>query len=933
VRALAVALLLAPSPQATSAVDCAGLSPFLGEAFVLFERDEVDAARSRFEQSLTRARECGDGWAEAEAHRGLGRTLYRKAQYPAAKTELGEARRLFAARADAAGVLGAARAAGHLGSVALATGDRAQARQLYTEALAAFDVPDARRDRAETLYNLTMASDELPVKLARLHEGLEAARVLGDPKLEGKYLHLWSDLEYGQGNFAVALDRLREATRRFEEIGAQRDLAYALNTLSRLERVHGQPRRALEVAAQALEIHERNGEVQGVLQSLVQVAEAHGTLGEYRPARDFLTRGMSVARQNGSRRMMDFMVGRLADAHLALGEAAEAAAVLSRALEESPTAEFASGWQRSLSRALLGLNRADEALAAAEKAVALARPTETAGELLPALHYRALARQRLGRNEEALADAREEVRVLEQLRERLVGSDLMKRGFADQYRAAYSLAIELLSERGRHAEAFEVAEQARARAFVDLLASRDWSGKPSQRQEVADLRGVEAQLRRGGVDPSAGGTLSAGLDPELSRLWKRWESADPELKSLLAVAPVSMADVTATARRLDSTLLSYFVATDALFVWVVDPSGRIEGTRVPVTAVRLVQLIRTARGLSPKTEPARRPPRSKTRTLPTLATRGGSLLVFSDDEQRAWSELFDLLIRPVRPRLPTRPGSRLTVIPHGPLFALPFAALRDSTGGRYLLEDHALHYAPSVAVLTFTARRTGRPVPGHRVLVADPRPTPVSPSGPALGPLPGAVREVAAVSRLLPRDGTVVLEGARASEDAVRRELAGAGLIHFATHAVVTDDDPLDSFLALGGRGKDAADDGRLSTRDIYGLDLDADLVVLSACRTGLGQLSADGIVGLTRAFFYAGTPSVMATLWDVPDDTTSRLIPGFYRRLAGGADKARALREAQLALLHALRAGKLQVPTPGGPVPLPESPRLWAGFVLVGEP
>src|SRR4029077_2123710 len=138
----------AASPQAAAPVDCAALRSFLGEAFALFESDQVDAARSRFEVAVARARECADGWAEAEAHRGVGRTLYRKAEYPAARTELEEARRLFAAREDASPVLGGARHAAPLASIALATGDRPQARALYGEALAAFEGPEARRDKA-----------------------------------------------------------------------------------------------------------------------------------------------------------------------------------------------------------------------------------------------------------------------------------------------------------------------------------------------------------------------------------------------------------------------------------------------------------------------------------------------------------------------------------------------------------------------------------------------------------------------------------------------------------------------------------------------------------------------------------------------------------------------------------------------------------------
>jgi CHAT domain-containing protein len=289
-----------------------------------------------------------------------------------------------------------------------------------------------------------------------------------------------------------------------------------------------------------------------------------------------------------------------------------------------------------------------------------------------------------------------------------------------------------------------------------------------------------------------------------------------------------------------------------------------------------------------------------------------------------------VLIAPVRAFLPRAAGSRLTVLPHGPLFLVSFAALRDGRG-RYLVEDFALHYAPSASVLDATSRRArAGGVPGRRVFVADPGQFPDD-GGRPLPPLPGTRREVTAGSERLKGDN-VLLTGGEATEANVRRLAPGAGLLHFATHGVVRDDRPFESFLALS-RDDPAGDDGRLTVRDIYGLDLQASLVVLSACRTGLGQLSSDGIVGLTRAFFYAGTPSVMATLWDVADEPTFRLVSSFYSGLAAAPDKARALRSAQLSMLRALRAGEVKVPTAAGAVTLPEHPALWAGFVLVGEP
>src|SRR5262249_12077162 len=116
-------------------------------------------------------------------------------------------------------------------------------------------------------------------------------------------------------------------------------------------------------------------------------------------------------------------------------------------------------------------------------------------------------------------------------------------------------------------------------------------------------------------------------------------------------------------------------------------------------------------------------------------------------------------------------------------------------------------------------------------------------------------------------------------------------------------------------------------------LDLNADLVVLSACRSGGGRVSGDGIATFARAFIYAGSPSVMVSVWDVPDQSTSALFATFYQSWLAGASKRRALPAGQLKLLRELRAGRLTVSTAAGPVVMPEHPIFWAGFSLIGEP
>ncbi len=209
------------------------------------------------------------------------------------------------------------------------------------------------------------------------------------------------------------------------------------------------------------------------------------------------------------------------------------------------------------------------------------------------------------------------------------------------------------------------------------------------------------------------------------------------------------------------------------------------------------------------------------------------------------------------------------------------------------------------------------------------------PNGVRLPGLAAARVEVRSIASMI-GPGADQLVGGRASEAAVRAALPGARVAHFATHAIVSDDDPLGSYLMLGKSsvGAGASEkDGRLTASEVGGLSLSADLVVLGACRSARGPVSSDGIAGLTRAFMTAGAPSVVATLWDVSDQATARVMTRFYAGYLTGTPKDRALRSAQLALLIDLRAGRVTRKVGDTTLKYAEHPHLWAGAILIGAP
>jgi CHAT domain-containing protein len=378
----------------------------------------------------------------------------------------------------------------------------------------------------------------------------------------------------------------------------------------------------------------------------------------------------------------------------------------------------------------------------------------------------------------------------------------------------------------------------------------------------------------------------------------------------------------ALARGLPTTLVVYWIHEAGSYAWVVGEDGAVNAARIEMPAAALRRAVRRAVDETPDA---------------SLTVSGTDRTIASAAAPTEYRALYRALWRPLERWLPRESDARITVLPHGPLFTLPFAALVDHRG-RYLIERFALHYAASGAVLSEAAARARQqPVAdATALLVADPSPIAATERGlqlPGLNAARGEVRSIAA----LVNGRAVLLMGARASEAAVRDALPRARLVHFATHGLVRDSDPLGSHLMLataGGRAYRAShDDGRLTASEIAHLRLSSDLVVLGACRSARGAVSSDGISGLTRAFMAAGAPSVIATLWDVPDTATSRLMERFYRLYLAGVSKDRALRAAQLALLRDLRAGRVKVRVGHTTIASPEHPHFWAGAILVGAP
>jgi CHAT domain-containing protein len=489
-----------------------------------------------------------------------------------------------------------------------------------------------------------------------------------------------------------------------------------------------------------------------------------------------------------------------------------------------------------------------------------------------------------GEQRKALGWYERAVSVFESIRS-VTTIEEIKTGLAEEAALAYERTALLLARMGQTARAFDIIERARARAFLDQLGNirpnvRKGADAYLLREEQdmgSKIAALEVRLGQelAKTSPDAGevsllrGELAAA-QRRLEVLFTRLKLTDPEYAALRSVETLRLAEVQKLLNR-DTTLLSYFVTPEKTLAFVITRSS-FHYVELPVKEAELRVAVSSFRDFASLNE-----------------LRPGSL-----------AQLSDWLIVPLKQHIKT---PLLGVVPYGVLHYLPFAALTDGSG--YLSEQYSLFHLPSASVLMFVKGN----LPGTRLLAL------AQSRAEGLTVLGYADEEVETVARIYDTKG---FPTGRMSKTDFLKRAGDYDIIHIAAHAELNPSNPLFSRILLMPDGKGGEGGDRLEVREIYNLDLSrTGLVVLSACETQLGPYSeGDDIIGLTRAFAYAGTPSVVASLWAVDDESTSRLMEAFYASLKRGASKAAALRMAQAEV-------RKKYP----------HPYYWAGFVLNGDP
>ncbi len=800
-------------------------------------------------------------------------------------------------------------------------------------------------------------------------QALTLSESLGDKKRQMRATHLLALAAFHTNRTSEAIRYYKQASATAEEAGIVRGQGIALSRAGMLLRLTGRYEDALFCFNEALRFYRRQRHKAGEALTLSQIGGVYADTADYAKAAQILQEALVLARtladpephaatllrliivEKGRGNLASALqyaqqaevllagqaptlrhiesLYRLGAAHAALDQPQQAAERFEQALQlasELRAPQFAAIILGDYAGVQLKSGNAAAAFDSAAQAVALLnRGGGSKHQEAQFLATGAEAQLALGNKDKALAGYRLALAALEQARARSIPTEISRAGIVATRHQVFAGAIDLLLSLGRPEEAFDVAEAYHARAFLDVLAESAIDDldelNPAQQAREDQLFEQISTIQKNLWQPDVAAEQEEKLKRELAEAENALElfrleqrRADPRYAGIKAPQPLSHGRVSAELLDAETALVEYVLGDQQSFAWVIAQGKVASVTLAPAKELSaLVAAYRTA---------------SASKVSSQTAAQAIAKL-------RAQSQqLYQKLLQPLEPHLSS--AHKLIIVPDGALAYLPFETLagepKRGAAPEYLIERFAISYAPSASALAaLRALRQNNP-PEAKGLIAfgDPvygKGDSATANGAAtergydFRRLPYTRTEVNEIAALFPPAERRLFLGADAQEANVKAEpLSQYRYVHFAAHALIDEERPARSGIVLSVAA-DSKEDGALQMSEVMRLKLNADLVTLSACRTGLGQLlKGEGMIGLTRAFLYAGSESVVVSLWNVNDIATATLMKEFYKNLRQGLAKDEALRQAKLELIR----GRQQAW---------RHPYYWAAFVLVGDP
>lgn len=832
---------------------------------VSYARGELQVAIDNFNQALTLWTETNDRFGQALAQLNLGFTFFDSGDIPKASTSYQNALDISRSIDDRRGEALARTA---MGGVYAFQGEKQLALDSHNEALKLFQTIGDDLGEASTLNGVGAVYEELienQIAVASYTRARDLFHGAHKFDLEAVSDYYLGKVHRSMDHVPEALSFYNECIKLSQRVRNPRVEAYALKDIALIYNSLGQRRKALEQFERVLAMYEAANDKRGEAYTLHSIGYTWYIAGDIPAAIKFFNKALPL-----SRAMMD-------------------------------------------------------------------RPAEVS-----ILYNLALAERTRGELQNALAYIQESTHLIESMRTKVLNRDLRASYFASVHQH-YELYIDLLMKLGQTQKALEISEQARARSLLDSLTegklNSDSSASLSNRlRELRQTLNGKIEYQMKLLDSNAAPELANQTNEQIKQLNGEYDKIEAQLKSeskqfaaLTEPQEMKLEGIQAQLRNDNSLLLEFQLGAERSYLWAVSADS-IKSYELPDRNT-LEQLA----GQVHEQLIARQPVANESsRDYQERVTR-------SDTEYLTTAaKLSWLLLGKIKDQLGDK---RLLIVADGELHYVPFDALpipvddQSISTPEYvpLVVDHEIVKLPSASVLAAVRQSGGQSMEKTIALLADPvfdagdpRITATTPiaiaqkdhSGPLkFDRLPSTLREAQTILEMLPAKQGTLFSGVEASRDlALGSALHGYKIIHFGTHALMDPEHPETSGIMLSFVDRNGnPQDGVLRVADIYDLRLATDLVVLSACQTALGKnVKGEGLMGLARSFLFAGSKSVLATLWKVDDEATTELIKHFYHGLLiEHLPASVALKQAKLFIRSQKRW---------------QSPYFWAGFELQGE-
>lgn len=904
------------------------------EAFEEIAKHDEKNVVSWHGKALQRAQAAGNLRNQARAETRIGSALAGSNSFEEARLHLEKALPLWKDLGDSyqqSWVLY------YLGFVSSRRGNLDEATDFYRRALESADPQvDLTPDIWNALGNTYAARGEGEQALLALERAIQLADALDLPGTKAAVLTSRGALYRRRGEPQKALASFQEAEK-IDRSDPELDRDYTPKVLINLGAVFmdlGQPDAALEIYQQALE-KAQSKDTDSIANILSQIGQVDLATGQLPEALKNFQQALALAPEAENPKARGAALHYIGVVQLRMGQLPAAVRSLQEALPLRKKTDRLNGalTQQKLGEAYRAQGDLASAGSSLREALEITRKTGDSYFQAPIYFDLAKLERQQGRPHEALTAIEQSIGILESVRYDLT-DDRLRTSFLASRRSYYDFYIDLLMELDRREpgqgyadQALAKSEMGRARALLDLLTEARFEltrGISLElREKEKDVRARLSQIQRRIEEELSKESSPSPVVPELEARRQETEREQQEVEQRIKAesplyaqvrypSPLQREEIQKLLRP-DEALLEYSLGEERAYLFVVTTEG-LTSYPLKTAPAAIEDDIRTVRDVMEK--------------------RDGLPFAYF----RAAHRLYEELVAPAREAI--RGKRRLLIAPDGVLYRLNFEALltreaHREADCRFLVEDWTVSTEPSASVLSSLSQQRpaaeGNESPKRLLAFApdygsagagDPARSAGSGIRPdaAQAPLPaleGAKREVAAIAGLYPQDQVKVYIGAEASRRSIQqnRLMGTARWIHFAGHARLDEEHPEKSCLVLT--------DGPLQVQDIFNLELNADLVVLSACRTAGKVVTGEGLVGLTRAFLYAGSPSVVVTLWQVADSSAGDLMLRFYENLDRNGDKAEALRQAKLARIAEGRqtGGRLA------------RPYYWAPFILVGKP